>query len=92
MANPVYDELLDELLKHTHPGAGQGDTGVAGPQGDTGVQGDTGSGTLGGLTDVDLTAVEDNDLIQYNFSTSKWENRRRMEFDNDYKAYVIKEH
>jgi hypothetical protein len=41
-----------------------------GPQGPAGVGGDVGSSTLAGLTDVQITAAAEGDVLRYN--GSKW--------------------
>lgn len=55
-------------------------TGGIGPQGPAGEAGETGGATtLGDLTDVQITAVSDGNVLRYNGSSSKWANYAELD-------------
>lgn len=53
------------------PQGAQGETGPQGEQGESGLSG----GVLDDVSDVDLTGLANNDIIQYNSLLSVWENK-----------------
>lgn len=69
------------------------DSTVSGPSGPSGPSGKdstvSGPSTLEGLTDVEVTSHENNDLIQYDSGSSKWKNKKTLSYDIDYKTYLI---